>query len=80
MKISQFGIQIIQGFQERMAPFYKDELAPDLSEFRVPVSRLIDPAPANSLSISEGERLWLGPDLGQYLVKTIPNPFALPPP
>ena len=30
VKISQFGIQIIQSFQERMAPFYKDELAPDL--------------------------------------------------
>jgi RHS repeat-associated protein len=51
--------------------------APNLSEFRVPASRLIAPAPTNSLSISEGERLWLGPDLGQYLVKTIPNPFSL---
>ncbi|RFB81147.1 NAD(P)/FAD-dependent oxidoreductase [Methylovirgula sp. 4M-Z18] len=30
VKISQFGIQIIRGFQERMAPFYKDEIAPDL--------------------------------------------------
>ena len=56
------------------------ELAPDLSEFRVPASRLIEPNPTNTLSISEGERLWLGPDLNQYLVKTIPNPFALPPP
>jgi RHS repeat-associated protein len=53
------------------------ERAPDLSEFRVPVSRIIDPSATNSLSISEGERLWLGPDLGQYLVKTIPNPFGL---
>jgi len=56
------------------------ELAPNLSEFRVPISRLIEPSPTNTLSISEGERLWLGPDLNQYLVKTIPNPFALPPP
>jgi RHS repeat-associated protein len=56
------------------------KLAPDLSEFRVPVTRLIEPAPTNTLSISEGERLWLGPDLNQYLVRTIPNPFALPPP
>ncbi|RUX51096.1 FAD-binding oxidoreductase, partial [Mesorhizobium sp. M4A.F.Ca.ET.050.02.1.1] len=30
VKISQFGIEIIRGFQERMAPFYKDEPAPDL--------------------------------------------------
>ena len=58
------------------------ERAPDLSEFRVPTTRLVEPAPTNSLSISEGERLWLGSDLGQYLVKTIPNPFGLetPPP
>lgn len=30
VKISQFGIEIIRTFQERMAPFYKDEPAPDL--------------------------------------------------
>jgi len=30
VKISQFGIDIIRGFPERMAPFYKDEPAPDL--------------------------------------------------
>jgi len=30
VKISQFGIEIIRSFQERMAPFYKDEPAPDL--------------------------------------------------
>lgn len=30
VKISQFGIEIIRGFQERMTPFYKDEPAPDL--------------------------------------------------
>ncbi|RWN27190.1 MAG: FAD-binding oxidoreductase [Mesorhizobium sp.] len=30
VKISQFGIEIISTFQERMAPFYKDEPAPDL--------------------------------------------------
>ncbi|MBZ9657638.1 FAD-binding oxidoreductase [Mesorhizobium sp. ESP-6-4] len=30
VKISQFGIEIIRGFQERMAPFYPNEQAPDL--------------------------------------------------
>jgi glycine/D-amino acid oxidase-like deaminating enzyme len=30
VKISQFGIEIIRGFAERMAPFYTDEPAPDL--------------------------------------------------
>ena len=30
VKISQFGIEILRGFQERMAPFYTDEPAPDL--------------------------------------------------
>ncbi|MBZ9864593.1 FAD-binding oxidoreductase [Mesorhizobium sp. CA15] len=30
VKISQFGIEIIRGFQERMAPFYTNEPAPDL--------------------------------------------------
>src|SRR5215475_4786320 len=30
VKISQFGIEIIRGFQERMQPFYHDEPAPDL--------------------------------------------------
>lgn len=30
VKISQFGIEIIRGFQERMAPFYQDEPSPDL--------------------------------------------------
>jgi len=30
VKISQFGIEIIRSFQERMAPFYQDEPAPDL--------------------------------------------------
>jgi hypothetical protein len=58
------------------------ERAANLSEFRVPTRRLIEPSPTSSLSISEGQRLRLGPDLGKYLVKTIPNPFGLegPPP
>ncbi|MBZ9733516.1 FAD-binding oxidoreductase [Mesorhizobium sp. CA18] len=30
VKISQFGIEIIRTFQERMAPFYPNEQAPDL--------------------------------------------------
>ena len=30
VKISQFGIEVIRGFRERMAPYYKDEPAPDL--------------------------------------------------
>ncbi|RUZ74217.1 FAD-binding oxidoreductase [Mesorhizobium sp. M7A.F.Ca.US.006.01.1.1] len=30
VKISQFGIEVIRGFQERMAPFYKDEPPPEL--------------------------------------------------
>lgn len=30
VRISQFGVEIIRGFRERMAPFYKDEPAPDL--------------------------------------------------
>ncbi|MGV6873919.1 NAD(P)/FAD-dependent oxidoreductase [Pseudochelatococcus sp. B33] len=30
VKISQFGVEFISGFTERMAPFYKDEPAPDL--------------------------------------------------
>lgn len=30
VKISQFGLEIIRSFPERMAPFYKDEPAPDL--------------------------------------------------
>ena len=30
VKISQFGIEIIRGFAERMAPFFKGEPAPDL--------------------------------------------------
>ena len=30
VKISQFGIEIIRGFRERMAPFYANEPAPDL--------------------------------------------------
>ncbi|MFC0220054.1 NAD(P)/FAD-dependent oxidoreductase [Pseudochelatococcus lubricantis] len=30
VKISQFGVEFIKGFRERMAPFYTDEPAPDL--------------------------------------------------
>src|SRR5690606_35670541 len=30
VKISQFGVQFINGFAECMAPFYQDEPAPDL--------------------------------------------------
>lgn len=30
VKISQFGIEVIRGFRERMAPFYEGEPAPDL--------------------------------------------------
>lgn len=30
VRISQFGIEIIRGFRERMAPFYPNEAAPDL--------------------------------------------------
>ncbi|MFK0689406.1 NAD(P)/FAD-dependent oxidoreductase [Mesorhizobium sp. IMUNJ 23033] len=30
VKISQFGVEIIRGFAERMAPFFKGEPAPDL--------------------------------------------------
>ena len=30
VKISQFGIEVIRGFPERMAPFFKDEPAPGL--------------------------------------------------
>jgi glycine/D-amino acid oxidase-like deaminating enzyme len=30
VKISQFGIEVIRSFAQRMAPFYKDEPAPDL--------------------------------------------------
>ena len=31
VKLSQFGVEIVRGFRERMAPFYKDEPAPDLA-------------------------------------------------
>ena len=30
VKISQFGVEVIRGFPERMAPFFKDEPAPGL--------------------------------------------------
>src|SRR5262245_9623110 len=30
VKISQFGIEVIRGFQERMAPFFQGEPVPDL--------------------------------------------------
>ena len=30
VKISQFGIEVIRGFPERMAPFFENEAAPDL--------------------------------------------------
>lgn len=46
----------------------------NLSEFRVPASRLI--APSNALSISEGEYLFQGDDLSNYLVETRANPFG----
>jgi RHS repeat-associated protein len=49
--------------------------APDLSEFSVPSSRLIAPALTNTLSISEGEFVFLGNDLHNFLVRTIKNPF-----
>jgi RHS repeat-associated protein len=48
--------------------------APNLSEFRVPASLLI--APSNQLSISEGEYLFQGDDLINYLVATRANPFG----
>lgn len=48
--------------------------APNLSEFNVPVSRLI--APSNALSISEGQYLFQGDDLSNYLVETRPNPYG----
>jgi hypothetical protein len=48
--------------------------APNLSEFSVPASRLI--APSNALSISEGEYLFQGNDLSNYLVETRANPFG----
>jgi RHS repeat-associated protein len=48
--------------------------APNLSEFRVPVSRLI--APSNPLSVSEGEYVFQGDDLINYLVQTRANRFG----
>ncbi len=48
--------------------------APNLSEFSVPASRLIPPS--NALSISEGEYLFTGDDLINYLVETRANPFG----
>src|SRR5262249_35663095 len=48
--------------------------APNLSEFSVPASRLIPPS--NVLSLSEGEMLFQGDDLYNYLVNTGPNPFG----
>jgi hypothetical protein len=52
----------------------EDARAPNLSEFNFPVSRLI--APSNALSISEGEYLFQGDNLINYLVKTLANPFG----
>jgi hypothetical protein len=48
--------------------------APNLSEFSVPASQLI--APSNALSTSEGEYLFQGDDLINYLVETRANPFG----
>jgi hypothetical protein len=46
--------------------------------FLVPTERLISPSASNLLSISEGEQLWLGNDLADFLVRTVPNPFVGP--
>lgn len=49
--------------------------APHLSEFSVPPDRLIAPSSDNALSLSEGEFLWQGNDLADFLVETRPNPY-----
>jgi RHS repeat-associated protein len=57
--------------------------APDLGEFRVPADRLINPSAINpglQQSAGETERLFLGFDLGSFLVRWMPNPYQGWPP
>ena len=49
--------------------------APDLGIFRVPKSRLVFPRASNTLSVQEGEILFAGDDLDQFLVHSWPNPY-----
>jgi hypothetical protein len=55
--------------------FPNTQRAPDLSTFRVPRSRLIQPDADNELSLLEGEVLWHGEDLADFRVNTKPNPY-----
>ncbi|WP_285474051.1 DUF6531 domain-containing protein [Actinoplanes sp. NBRC 101535] len=57
-------------------PAYRQ--APDLSHFQVPRDRVV--WPSNQLSLSEGEGLFHGDDLADFLVDTRPNPFPMSPP
>ena len=52
--------------------------APDLGEFRVPADRLLNPG--NNLSTNETEKLFLGDDLGNFLVRWLDNPYYGPRP
>jgi pretoxin HINT domain-containing protein len=52
------------------------KMAPSLSSFIVRNDWLIAPDATNALSQLEGEYLWMGDDLGDYLEETIPNPFS----
>ncbi|MEU8242709.1 RHS repeat-associated core domain-containing protein [Actinoplanes missouriensis] len=63
---------IINGFP---GPSYMQ--APDMSYFRVPSDRLH--RPDFELSHQEGELVFYGDDLADFLVETRPNPYLLPP-
>jgi RHS repeat-associated protein len=49
--------------------------APDIGQFSVPDSRLVNPRADNALSIHEGEILYHGDDLGNHLTGWQTNPY-----
>jgi len=72
VKISQFGIEIIRGFQERMAPFYTDEPAPDLGFKETWLSLLLL---ARGRRRGHAERVELQRSLGAHTVFLEPGPL-----
>lgn len=71
VKISQFGVEFIEGFTERMAPFYTDEPAPDLGFKEYGYLYCVSPDGVDAAR----ERVELQRSLGAHTVFFEPGPL-----
>lgn len=71
VKISQFGVEFINGFKDRMAPFYKDEPAPDLGFREYGYLYCVSPEGEQAAR----ERVELQRSLGAHTVFLEPGPL-----